>query len=265
MSAVNGHWSRALVTGASAGIGRAFATELASHGVDLVLVTRDTDRLANLARQVAAEHNVAALILKADLTDARALATVARRLADTPPIDLLVNNAGIGTFGDFAQSDLARERRILDVNVVALAELTHAALGAMTTRGSGTIINVSSLDGLQLTPHHATYGASKAFVNNFSASLHHESRGSGVTITNVMPGYVRTEFMRTAGIDGALDGVPSWMVLTPEQVAHQALNGAAAGRAVVVPGRAYRASAGVLSMLPSRVGLRIFSRLAPGQ
>src|SRR5262249_17483207 len=143
----------------------AFATRLAALGNDVVLVARDEQRLTALAKELNAEHGVAAEVLVADLTDATALATVEARVADSArPIDTLVNNAGYGTNGLLHELDLDTETREIGLNVVALVRLTHAALGAMVARGNGGVLNVSSIAGMQPTPRNATYGATKAFV-----------------------------------------------------------------------------------------------------
>ncbi|MGV9818920.1 SDR family NAD(P)-dependent oxidoreductase [Nocardia xishanensis] len=262
-SAHRAPWDRALVTGASAGIGAAFARDLAARGVDLVLVARDETRLAKLAKELTDRHEVAVEVLPADLADARSAGAVERRLGSEPFVDLLVNNAGIGTFGAFWTSDLAAEIRTVDVNVVAPLRLTRWALERMHAKGRGAIIAVSSLDALQPTPFHSVYGATKAFVNSFFEALHEEARNTPITVTTVMPGYVRTEFTATAGVDKALDRVPNRLILSPERVASEALDAAASGRTMVVPDRMYKVSAAVLGILPRRLGRRLFATLAP--
>ncbi|MFE6923011.1 SDR family NAD(P)-dependent oxidoreductase [Nocardia sp. NPDC057663] len=262
-SAGHARWNRALVTGASAGIGAAFARCLASQGVDLVLVARDEARLQSLAEELLVRHNVAVEVLPADLSDTQSLQVVERRLAADPFIDLLVNNAGIGTFGAFSSTDLDDEIRTIDVNVIAPLRLSRRALDRMRSEDRGSIVSVSSLDGLQPTPYHSVYGATKAFVNSFSGALHEEIRDSAITVTTVMPGYVGTEFTAHAGVEGALDGVPNWLVLSPERVATDALADAAVGKALSVPGRHYKISAAMLGVLPQRFGRKIFAALAP--
>lgn len=256
-------WSRALVTGASAGIGRALALDLAVRGTDLVLVARDTPRLRAVADEITRTHGREVEVLAADLASPVGRADVVQRVVTGPFVDLLVNNAGIGTYGDFADTDIDAELATIDVNLVAPVQFTRAALGRMSHERRGSVLTVSSMDGQQPTPHHVIYGASKAFVNSFTEGLHHELRGSAITVTTVLPGYVRTEFTRRAGIDGGLDHVPSWLVLSPERVAKDALDGAAAGRAFVVPGLHYKLASSALSVLPSGIGRRIFERLAP--
>ena len=154
---------RALITGASGGIGETFARHLAKRGHDLVLVARRRDRLEKLAAELSEAHGVKAEVVEADLADDSAVATVEERLR-RGDIDLLVNDAGFGTRGEFAGLPIERELEELDVNVRALMRLTHAALGPMVERGRGAVINVASTGAFQPVPHMATYAATKAFV-----------------------------------------------------------------------------------------------------
>src|SRR5947209_4742731 len=148
----------ALITGASIGIGEQFARQLSQRGHDVVLVARDVGRLEALAKEIEAGSGASAEVLPADLTDAAQLATVEARVRT---VDLLVNNAGFGTFGPFHTLDIETEVRAINLNVVALVRLTHAAAGAMAGRGRGGILNVSSLAGMQPGPNNATYSATK--------------------------------------------------------------------------------------------------------
>lgn len=256
-------WHRALVTGASAGIGTALARELARRSVNLVLAARDEARLQTLADELTTRYPIAVEVLPTDISDADSLKALENRLANGPFVDLLINNAGIGTFGAFSNTDLDAEIRSVAVNVMGPLRLTRRALDRMHTEGRGVIITVSSMDALQPTPYHAVYGATKAFANSLFSALHEETRSSPITITTVMPGYVATEFTARAGLVGALDRVPEWLMLSPEQVATEALDAAASGRTMCVPGKPYKLSAAVLSVLPHRIGRRIFAALAP--
>ena len=245
----------AMVTGASAGIGTEFASQLASQGNDVVLVARDGARLEVLAKELGARHRVATEVLVADLTDPAQLATVEDRLADRDrPIDVLVNNAGFGTNGRLHELDRDTETREVNLNVVALVRLTHAALGPMVERGSGGVLNVSSLAGGQPTPGNATYGATKAFVSSFTQSVHEELRGTGVKITVVCPGFTRTEFQVRAGIDSSK--VPGFLWQSAEEVAAGALGALEHNRAVYVPGTLNRLTASVVSVLPDALTRR---------
>jgi uncharacterized protein len=263
---VTAAWTTALVTGASSGIGREIARQLAARGTHLVAVARDEDRLAALAREVAdARPEVEVEVLPADLADPEQLAAVEARLADADthgnrPVDLLVNNAGFGTYGRFADLDRDGEEREIRVNVVALVRLTHAALGPMLARDQGTILNVSSVSGLQATPGNATYGATKAYVASFSEAVHEELAGTGVTLTAVLPGFTRTEFQQRAGIQGR--EIPSFAWQSVEDCAAEALAGARAGKAWVVTGRVNRLMVAAAGVAPRGIKRRVAARVA---
>jgi short-subunit dehydrogenase len=248
--------STALVTGASAGIGSAFATQLAARGHNVVLVARDRARLEALAAELAARHGVATEVLVADLTDLEQVARVAARLSERDrPVDVLVNNAGFGTNGHFSGLDLDTEAREIGLNVVAMVRLTHAALAPMLERRRGGVLNVSSLAGGQPTPGNATYGATKAFVTSFTQSLHEEVRGSGVRVTVVCPGFTRTEFQVNAGFDSSK--VPGFLWQSAEEVAAGALTALDHDRAVYVPGTLNRVTAAVSGVLPDSLTRRV--------
>jgi short-subunit dehydrogenase len=250
------------VTGASAGIGEAMARQLAAEGVDLVVVARDQARLEGLAAELSsAPAGVDVEVLVADLSDAAALAEVEGRVADGDrPVDLVVNNAGFGTYGDFAGLDVDGEEREIDVNVVAVVRLTHAALGAMLARGRGAVLNVSSVAGLQATPGNATYGASKAFVASFGEAVAGELAGTGVSLTTVLPGYTRTEFQARAGIEGRKIPAPAWM--SAEDVAAQSLAAARAGKAWLVPGALNRVLTVAADVVPRGLMRRLAAKMA---
>jgi len=231
--------SVALVTGASSGIGEEFARQLARRAHDLVLVARRKDRLEALAATLSALHGIEIEVIRGDLTAARDLGAVERRLS-VGDIDLLVNNAGVGSVGEFAQLPLEREVEQLDLNARALLRLTHAALGVMIARRRGAIINVASMAGFQPVPFNATYAATKAFVLNLSEALHEEAKQHGVTVTCLCPGPVRTEFQHVAGIDGERmrgRALLQYMArTTAHDVVEAALRAMDAGRAVAIPG-----------------------------
>jgi short-subunit dehydrogenase len=223
----------ALITGASSGIGAEFARQLARKGYSLVMVARRQDRLEERAADHATRYGIEADVIAADLATPEGVAAVAKRLADGD-VNMLVNNAGFGTLGDFSDLPPDREMEQIDLNVKALVSLTHAALGPMVQRGSGTVINVGSTGSFAPCPYMSTYTATKAFVLFFSESVHEEVRGKGVTVTCLCPGFVRTEFQGVAGEDWDKMVTPGQ--LTPKRVVSAALKGAEAGRAVVVPG-----------------------------
>lgn len=242
-------YASALVTGASSGIGACFARLLAARGSDLVLVARRTDRLAALADSLSAEHGVRVEVLGADLLDPAALATVEDRLTRPDrPVHLLVNNAGFGTSGRFAELPVQREDDEVRLNVLALVRLTRAALPGMVERRHGGILNVSSVAGFQPLPHSATYGATKAFVTSFTEALADELRGTGVHATALCPGFTRTEF-HEANV-WPVDRVPGPMWLSVEQVVAAGLAAVERGRPRSVPGAQYKALAAATRLAP---------------
>ena len=227
----------ALITGATAGIGLAFAEVLAGEGHDLVLVARSSERLTALAERLATQHGIDASSLPADLASDEGCRAVMSRLADPAgPVDLLVNNAGFGLNQPFVGGDLAAEERLLDVLVRATLRLTHAALPVMVDRGSGAVINVSSVAGWVPV---GTYAAAKAWVTVFTEGLAAELSGTGVTATAVCPGFTRTEFHERAEME--VGTIPGWAWLDARRVAEEGLRDARAGRVVSVPSKRYSA------------------------
>lgn len=249
-------WHRGLVTGASSGIGRAFAVALAAAGTDVIAVARRQDRLQALAAEVRRAHGREVEVLVADLSDQAQLRSVEERLADSDsPVDVLVNCAGFGTFGRFADLSLEQEEHELRVNVFAPVRLTHVALGGMIERGRGGIINVSSIAAVQPLPRWATYGATKAYLTSFSQAVHEEVRDRGVTVLALMPGFTRTEFQDRSG--SATSGLPGFVWMSPEAVARSGLSALARGRATHVPGLGYRAFAAVSRITPWAFARRV--------
>lgn len=241
----------ALVTGASSGIGEAFALALAARGNDLIVVARRVDRLTDLAARARNAHGVDVEVIDADLASDAGVARVAARLADDPrPVDLVVNNAGVGTMGRFWEMSLAAEVNEVALNVVAVVRLTHAALGPMVARGSGGVINVSSISAYQPVPRHATYGASKAFVSSFTNAVHEELRGTGVKAMVLAPGYTRTEF-QAEGFEPV--GLPNFAWQSPDDVVETALRAYDHGRAVCITGALTVVAAATTSVLPAVV------------
>ena len=225
-------WQRALVTGASEGIGEAFARELAARGSNLVIVARRRERLQRLADELIARHEIEVEAHPADLTDGLALAGVEERLAsDDRPIDLLINNAG-GASQRRPLLELDRDVLARDayLNSISLLRLTHAAVQAMTRRQGGNVINVSAGIAFYPLPGDAWYGASKAFVNSLSEALAYELRDSGVGVTVVCPGFTRTGSQRRLGIEA--DWLPDVLWSEPRDVAVASLRAAARGRTV---------------------------------
>jgi short-subunit dehydrogenase len=229
----------ALVTGASSGIGESFARILAARGTDLVIVARRAEMLDGLARELVERYRVAVEVLAADLTDPGQRAEVEGRLR-AEPVELLVNNAGYGAFGAFAELPLDDHLAQIDLNVAALVRLTHAALPGMVARGRGGVLNVASMSGFTPSPGSATYGATKAYVASFSESLHSEVAGKGVHVTALCPGFTRTED----------DVPPNLLWLRRDDVARAGLEAVSAGRALCIPGVQYKAAFPALKLVP---------------
>ena len=243
----------ALVTGPTSGIGEAFARLLAERGHDLVLVARDEDRLAALAESLARAHGVSVEVLPADLSDRQQLGVVEQRLMDSDrPISVLVNNAGFGVKARFTRGDISDEQRMLDVLVIAVMRLSHAAAVSMGERGEGAIVNVSSVASW-LTG--STYSAAKAWVTVFSEGLAGEVAPLGVSVTAVCPGYVHTEFHERADMN--MDRVPRWMWLDADRVAAKAMRDVDRGRVLSVTGSQYKAMGALLRHSPRALVRRI--------
>lgn len=242
----------ALVTGASTGIGEEFARQLAERGHDLVLVARDRARLDALAKELTEAQNARCEVMAADLTDDAQLATVEVRARD---VDLLVNNAGYATFGNFYELDLEYETREIRLNVLAVVRLTHAAAGPMVERGRGGILNVSSLAGLQPGPMNAIYGATKAFVTMFTEAVHEEMRGTGVAVSVLCPSFTHTEFQERANAPAS--DVPGFMWQNAPEVARAGLDGVAKNKAVIIPGSVNKVLGTFASISPHALTRRI--------
>jgi short-subunit dehydrogenase len=251
-------WNSALVTGASSGIGEAVSRELAARGVPvLVLSARRAEVLERLAGDLAEAHGTRVEVIAADLATADGRSLVAGRLADADaPIDLLVNNAGFGTSGSFAVLDPETEERMVTVNVVALQQLTRAALPGMLERGRGSVLNVASIASLVPMPSMATYAATKAFVASFSEALHEETRGSGVSVSAALVGFTRTEFAGHLPEGSGAEGLPGFVWMSAEDVARDALDGTERGQALVVPGVGYRVATAAMAPIPRTVRRR---------
>jgi short-subunit dehydrogenase len=239
----------ALVTGATAGIGAAFARRLALDGYALVLVARDEARLATFGADLADRHGVPVTPLAADLSTVEGCERVQARLAQADaPVDLLVNNAGISLNTPFLRSTVEGEERLLSLNIHAVMRLTLAALPGMVERRRGGIINVSSVAGFGAPMPGSTYSASKAWVTNFSQSIAESVRSSGVRVTALCPGYTRTEFHERAGIN--MSKMPDWLWLSAEEVVRDGLRDLRRGKAVSVPDWKYKVAVFGLRHLP---------------
>ncbi|MET4662574.1 short-subunit dehydrogenase [Streptomyces sp. PvP037] len=236
----------ALITGSTAGIGAAFARRLAADGHDLVLVARDTGRLREQATELHDRHGIEAEVLTADLAQDKGIAAVADRLGDRKnPVDLLINNAGFGNKGRYLDVSMADELRMLKVHCEAVLRLTSAAAEAMRERGRGGVVNVAST--AAFVPR-GTYGASKAWVVQFTQGAALDLAGAGVRLMALCPGFVRTEFHERAGM--GTDNIPNWMWLDADKVVAAALADLARGKTVSIPDPRYKALMGAAKLVP---------------
>ena len=258
--------STALVTGASSGIGTELATELARRGHGVTLAARREVRLQTLAGELHRAHGVRTEVVAFDVTDPearqRALGTISSRGLS---VDVLVNNAGFSTSGPVHHADPAREVDLVRTDVEAVVALCTSCLPDMVRRGRGAVLNVASTAAFQPLPGQAAYGAAKAFVLSYSQALQGELRGSGVSVTALCPGPVRTEFAVTAGFteEEAHGSLPSFMWLSAAAVARAAVEGLARGRPVVIPGAANRVAAQIAHKAPRRVLVPMLARQHP--
>jgi short-subunit dehydrogenase len=245
----------ALVTGASAGIGREFCQQLAARGHDLLVVARDRTRLEALGRELGSGHRVAVEPLAADLSREADLTRVAERIAAAEPT-LLVNNAGFGTTGTLARTDPGRQAEMVRLHTLAPVRLTLAALPSLLRRNAGGVINVSSVAGFAVVPGRVTYGATKAFLTAWTEGLAAELRGSGVRVQALCPGFTHSEFHQRMGSRNGR--APDFMWLTARQVVAASLRALdRGGPTVCVPGWHYRAIVAALRILPRGLVSRV--------
>ncbi len=253
-----------LITGASAGLGADFARALARKPVTLVLTARRTDRLVALASELGQRPGVEVHVVSADLGQPEGVKALLDGIADRGlSIDTLINNAGFGALGDFAESDLVTQTGMIDLNVRALVTLTHALLPPMLARGRGAVLNVASTAAFQPGPYMAVYYASKAFVLHFSEALHEEVKGRGVTVTALCPGPTKTEFAYVAGM--AETPMFERFAGTSEQVVRDGLAALERGQAVMVSGLLNRLTAVSTRIAPRAVLRRAVAKLQSGR
>ncbi|KAA0922513.1 MULTISPECIES: SDR family NAD(P)-dependent oxidoreductase [Rhodococcus] len=256
----------AVVTGASSGIGASIARELASRGYGVTLVARRADKLEDLAQEIRA-RGVRAEVLAADLSDRSARAELLGRITELGLIpDILINNAGLSTLGPVAESDPAAEMNMIEVDVVAVADLCTRFLPGMVERRRGALLNVASTAAFQPLPGQAGYGACKAFVLSYTQSLTGELRGTGVTATALCPGPVHTGFGEAAGFakDDAEKALPPIMWVEADTVAKTAVDDMTKGRMVSIPGAANRIGSIFAQITPRTVLVPMLTRIHPG-
>jgi short-subunit dehydrogenase len=248
-----------LITGASAGLGEGFARKLAAEGHNLVLVARRTDRLESLAAELAKAHGIQTFVETCDLAKPDAGIALVKRVSDQGiEIDCLINNAGFGTGGDFASSDLVQQTNMITVNCTALMQLCHAVLPAMLARKSGSILNVASSAAFQAGPYMAVYYATKAFVLSFSEALHEEVKAAGIHVSALCPGPTDTEFFATAKLTKSLLAI---MSRAQGPVIDDGLRALKANKAFVVSGFLNKLSAQATRIAPRAMTRKIAARL----
>lgn len=254
----------ALITGASAGIGEAFADVFAAEGFDLVITARREDRLRAVAARLEGRYGRRVHVVAADLSERNAPARLCSHLAERGiTIDALVNNAGYGVPGTFTASDWPRHAASLQVMVVALAELTHRLLPGMVDRRYGRIINVASLAALVPAPAgHTLYAACKAFVVKFSEALANEVQPSGVHVTALCPGFTLSEFHDVTGTRATVQHLPGWMWMDAPSVARQGFAAVTSGAPVHITGKVNRGIALLARYLPQRLLVALGRRTA---
>jgi short-subunit dehydrogenase len=251
---------RALVTGASSGIGREIAEQLGAAKVELVVVARREDRLRDLAARFPGTE-----VIVADLTTPEGVKNVVDRIGDPtrPEIDLVVNNAGFGTSGHMHRLDPDRLSREIRLNVEALTRIMHAAIVSMVPRGIGYVLNVSSVASFQASPGLAVYSATKAYVTSLTEGVSEELRHSGVRVTALCPGLTKTEFQSISNTSGLATQFPDFVWTAVPMVARAGLRAVAKGQTIVVPGALYKVLVGFSTMIPrglSRKITRIITR-----
>jgi len=252
----------ALVTGASSGIGEEIARGLAARGHGLTLSARREDRLTELAAELTRDHGVRVGVIACDLGLGPERDRLAAELQKSGlEVDVLVNNAGFGAHSIFVEAQRERLVDMVNLNCGAVVDLAGRFLPRMVERGEGTLINIASTASFQPMPGSATYAATKAFVLSLSEAVHQEVSGSGVTVTAICPGPIKTEFAEQAGIGGAEDRTPGFIWMSAEDLAEEALDAAEKGKRAVVPGTLNYAGSLLGRYSPRRIGLPLTERV----
>jgi hypothetical protein len=226
----------ALITGASSGIGAAFARKLAAQGYHLILVARREERLVAVANEIQAQHPVKGEILAADLAKPEEVQRVVNRIVACDDLTMLINNAGFGMFGAFADVDISRHLDMIHVHVIASVRLTRAALPDMIARNHGTIINVSSIAAFLPRPNNVTYNATKMYLKTFTEGLHAELSNTNLTLQALFPGLTRSEFFDRPEIGGKTINVPNFLWMSSEEVVEESLKSLRRNHVICLPG-----------------------------
>lgn len=254
--------STALITGASAGIGAVFAQELAARQTNLVLVARSEDKLKQLATQLQEKHNIQVEVIVQDLTAPDAAKNIFETVTQKEiTIDLLINNAGFGDYGAFAELDGDRQVKMVQLNILALVDLTHKFLPGMQQRRSGSIVNMSSTAAFQPMPYFSVYAASKAFVLSFSEALWAENRSYGVQVLAVCPGATDTKFFSDAKFPPSLTKVAAQNYISPELVVRETLQALEKNHPSVVPGIKNQIQVNIPRFLPREALISVVETL----
>lgn len=252
----------ALITGASAGIGATFAQELASRQTDLVLVARSADKLQQIASQLQSQYQIQVHVFVYDLTAPDAATAIYDAATEKGlEIDLLINNAGFGDYGDFAERDGDRQVKMVQLNVLALVDLTHKFLPGMRQRRSGGIINLASTAAFQPIPYFSVYAASKAFVLNFSEALWAENYKYGVKVLAVCPGPTETKFFQKADFPTTFSKTVAKNYTSPQQVVREALQALEQNRSSIVPGFTNKLSANAYRFFPRQILVSLIGKV----
>jgi short-subunit dehydrogenase len=250
-----------LITGASSGIGEAFARALAARGNNLLLVARSEDKLIRLCSELATTRNIHCQHVALDLSRSESPAKLLEETTNRGlEIDLLINNAGFGSMGEFATQDIAHELNMIDLNVRSLVETTYLFLQPMRERNGGAIINVASTAGFQPVPYMATYAATKAFVLSFSEALWEENRQYGIEVLALCPGVTETGFFTASHIEKP----PARTVETPEQVVETALRGLKRHKSSIISGAPNKLMVATERLMPRSVVLRTIGSVMRG-
>jgi short-subunit dehydrogenase len=249
----------ALITGASSGIGAAFARALAAQGYDLVLVARREDRLRMVAEEVQQKFNVACRVCPADLSHPLHLEWLERKISEIQDLEMLINNAGFGAPGRFAEMEIEKNLAMIQVHILAAVRLCRAALPGMIARRRGSIINVSSIAAFMAGPKNATYSATKGYLNLFSEGLQDELKGTGVRVQALCPGLTDTEFHDRPGYENYKTEMPGFLWMKAEEVVRESLEALAKSRVICVPGLKNRL---LVTVMRNRLGALVMKWIA---